>query len=64
MSPRNIFRMEEAVMSLLAGSAGNWQTRTRLYLFRAIYYITKLSHLRFRFASAKPVARPQPVMPA
>jgi flavin-dependent dehydrogenase len=64
MSPRNIFRMEEAVMSLLAGSAGTWQTRTRLYLFRLVYYVTKLSHIRFRFVSAKPAPRPQPVMPA
>lgn len=49
MSPRNMFRVEEAVLSLLAGSiAEGWSVRGRLYLFRMIYYITKISHLRFR----------------
>jgi flavin-dependent dehydrogenase len=49
MSPRNMFRVEEAVLSLLAGSvADGWSVRGRLYLFRAIYYVTKLAHLRFR----------------
>jgi flavin-dependent dehydrogenase len=49
MSPRNWFRMEEAVLSLLAGDVfGGWQVRSRLYLFRMIYYITKLAHLRHR----------------
>lgn len=47
MSPRNWFRMEEAVLSLLAGDIfASRAIRTRLYLFRAIYYMTKLSHLR------------------
>jgi hypothetical protein len=51
MSPRNIFRVEEAVLSLLGGSiADGWQVRGRLYLFRLIYYVTKLSHLRFRLS--------------
>jgi flavin-dependent dehydrogenase len=49
MSPRNTFRVEEAVLSLLAGSiADGWQVRGRLYLFRLIYYATKLSLLPFR----------------
>lgn len=48
MSPRNWFRMEEAVLSLLAGGIfDGWPIRLRLYMFRAIYYATKLS-LRFR----------------
>jgi flavin-dependent dehydrogenase len=48
MSPRNMFRVEEAVLSLLAGSvADGWSVRGRLYIFRAIYYVTKLAHLRF-----------------
>ncbi len=48
MSPRNWFRMEEAVLSLLAGGVfDGWPVRGRLYLFRLIYYITKLS-LSFR----------------
>ncbi len=49
MSPRNWFRMEEAVLSLLAGDmSGGWRVRARLYMFRGIYYITKLAHLRHR----------------
>ena len=49
MSPRNIFRVEEAVLAILAGAiADGWPVRARLYLFRLIYYVTKLSHLRFR----------------
>jgi flavin-dependent dehydrogenase len=49
MSPRNMFRVEEAVLSLLAGSiADGWQVRGRLYLFRLIYYATKLSHVFLR----------------
>ncbi len=51
MSPRNMFRMEEAVLSLLAGGiAADWRITLRLYLFRCIYYVTKFSHLRFRFS--------------
>jgi flavin-dependent dehydrogenase len=59
MSPRNWFRMEEAVLSLLAGGIfEGWPIRARLYLFRMIYYVTKLSHLRHRFfAPDKPRAQ-------
>ena len=54
MSPRNWFRMEEAVMSLLAGGIfDEWSIRARLYLFRTIYYITKLSHLRYRISALR-----------
>lgn len=53
MSPRNIFRVEEAVLSLLAGGIFiGWNVTLRLYLFRAIYYATKFSHLRFRITGA------------
>ena len=56
MSPRNWFRMEEAVLSLLAGGIfEGWAIRARLYLFRTIYYITKLAHLRHRIAAPRPV---------
>jgi flavin-dependent dehydrogenase len=52
MSPRNMFRVEEAVLSILAGAIfDGWQVRARLYLFRMIYYVTKLSHLRFRLSN-------------
>ena len=51
MSPRNMFRVEEAVLALLAGGIfDGWKVRGRLYIFRMIYYITKMSHLRFRFS--------------
>ena len=60
MSPRNWFRMEEAVLSQLAGGiAEGWPVRLRLYFFRMIYYVTKLSHLRFRLVADKP-SMPQP----
>ncbi len=49
MSPRNWFRVEEAVLSLLAGGIfDSWPVRARLYIFRLIYYVTKFSHLRFK----------------
>lgn len=52
MSPRNIFRVEEAVLALLAGGIfDGWKVQGRLYIFRLIYYVTKLSHLRFRLSN-------------
>jgi flavin-dependent dehydrogenase len=57
MAPRNIFRMEEAVLSLLAGGIGDgWQVKLRLYLFRAVYYLSKLAYLRPRAVAAAPAA--------
>ena len=51
MSPRNFLRMEEAVLALRAGDISNrWPIRIRLTLFRALYYVTKFAHLRFRLA--------------
>lgn len=62
MSPRNILRMEEAILSLLAGDfAPNWTIRSRLFLFRTIYYITKLAHLRHRVHASRPLATEQRV---
>ncbi len=50
MSPRNWFRVEEAVLALLAGDIFVGRSvRARLYIFRIIYYITKLAQLRHRF---------------
>jgi hypothetical protein len=47
MDPRNIFRVEEAVLSLLAGDVyGNSPIGPRLLFFKALYYIAKLFHLR------------------
>jgi hypothetical protein len=50
MSPRNWFRIEETVLSLLAGDIFSKQPlrKTRLMLFRLIFYVTKFSHLRHR----------------
>lgn len=49
MSPRNIFRIEEAVLSLLAGDVFSGSSiKLRLLVFKAIYYVTKFSHLRHR----------------
>jgi flavin-dependent dehydrogenase len=54
MSPRNWFRVQEAVLSLLAGGIfDGWSVRWRLYVFRTIYYITKLSQLRFSIAALR-----------
>ncbi len=54
MAPRNVLRVEEAVLSLLAGGVfDGWAIRWRLYAFRAIYYITKLSLLRQRRAAPR-----------
>jgi hypothetical protein len=58
MSPRNWFRMEEAVLSLLAGGISDgWPIRARLTIFRMFFYITKLSLLRFRLPTWR---KPQP----
>lgn len=49
MSPRNWLGMEEAVLSLLAGDVFSGSAIwARLLVFKAIYYVTKLSHLRHR----------------
>jgi hypothetical protein len=49
MAPRNTFRMEEAVLELLAGDFGRgWSFRSRLLAFKMIYYITKLAQLSRR----------------
>jgi 2-polyprenyl-6-methoxyphenol hydroxylase-like FAD-dependent oxidoreductase len=59
MSPRNWFRVQEAVLSLLAGElSGGWRVRSRLYIFRAIYYITKFAHLRFKLRAPAKVDQP------
>ena len=54
MSPSNWFRVEEAVMSLLAGGIfDEWSIRFRLHIFRMIYYITKLFQLRDRLSAPR-----------
>ena len=47
MAPRNYFRMEEAVLSLLAGDIfGRSPIRSRLMVFKALYYIWSLCRLK------------------
>jgi len=47
MSPRNYVRMEEAVLSLLAGDIfGRSPIGWRLSIFKLFYYVTSLFHLR------------------
>jgi flavin-dependent dehydrogenase len=44
MAPSNIFRIEEAVLSLLAGDlASNSPIRSRLFLFKVFYYLHMLA---------------------
>lgn len=50
MAPRNVFGVQSAVVSLLAGDvfrAG--PVRPRLYLFRVIYYLNFLADLPTSF---------------
>ena len=43
MSPRNVFRIEEAVISMLAGDIyGQTPIRSRLLIFRIVYYLSSL----------------------
>jgi len=64
MSPRNWFRMEEAVLSLLAGGIfDGWAIRSRLYVFRLFYYITKLALMRHRVAGAPQTGMPREASP-
>lgn len=46
LAPRNLFGVQSAVVSLLAGDVFRWgQVRPRLYLFRLFYYMTALAAL-------------------
>ena len=52
MGPRNVFRVEEAVISLLAGDLfGGTRLRGRLLLFKAIYYGVALTCWRQNLAA-------------
>jgi len=64
MAPRNYFRIEEAVLSLLAGDiAANSPIRSRLALFKALFYAkTALGRLlRLIVPSPKALALQQPI---
>ena len=46
MAPRNLFRIEEAVISMLAGDIyGDTPIRSRIYLFKLIYYLFSLKRI-------------------
>lgn len=54
MAPRNMFRVEEAVLLLLAGGIDRrFRVQARLYLFRGIYYLTKAIHFCARLTRKK-----------
>ena len=47
MAPRNVFRVEEAILSLLAGGASHHPAiRPRLVFFKALYYLNSLLNLK------------------
>lgn len=47
MAPRNVMRMKEALLSLLAGDIfGRTPIWRSLYLFKGLYYLTSFTHLR------------------
>lgn len=50
LAPRNLFGVQSAIVSLLAGDVFRWgPVRSRLYLFRAIYYLNALGALPTAF---------------
>jgi flavin-dependent dehydrogenase len=51
-NPRNMFRVEEAMISMLAGDVFRDNgVRWRLQVFKLLYYVTSVLHLRESFAS-------------
>ena len=47
MGPRNIFRVKEALLSMLAGDVyGNTALQSRLLLFKGLYYVATLFNFR------------------
>jgi flavin-dependent dehydrogenase len=50
LAPRNLFGVQSAIVSLLAGDVFRWgPVRSRLYLFRVIYYVNALGALPTAF---------------
>ena len=50
LAPRNLFGVQSAIVSLLAGDVFRWgPVRSRLYLFRLIYYLNALGALPTAF---------------
>lgn len=65
MGPRNVLRMKEALLSLLAGDIfGTTPIWTSLRAFKLVYYATSLAHPRSSFAALRERARNiRPVQP-
>jgi flavin-dependent dehydrogenase len=58
MAPRNWFRMQEAMMSLLSGDVfGHSPIRSRLLLFKGIYYLKSFLLRQARRLAALPILR-------
>ena len=54
MLPRNIFRAQEALLSILAGDVyGNTPIRGPLFFFKFMYYATSLRHFRRTLAALR-----------
>jgi flavin-dependent dehydrogenase len=54
LGPRNIFRMQEALLSVLAGDIfGRTPIWTSLRLFKALYFLISLANWRRTFAAAR-----------
>ena len=52
MSPRNVFRVKEALLSVLAGDIfGRTPIWRSLRVFKAIYYLASLTHLKRTLAA-------------
>ena len=63
MAPRNILRMKEALLSLLAGDIfGTTPIWTSLRAFKLVYYATSLAHPRITLAALR--ARTRNIQPA
>ena len=61
LGPRNVLRMEEALLSLLAGDIfGRTPIWGRLRLFKALYYVLVLRQPRPLLAGLAPRAREYP----
>jgi hypothetical protein len=54
MAPRNVLRMKEALLSLLAGDIfGNTPIWSSLRAFKALYYVISLANLKRSLAAAR-----------
>ena len=58
MAPRNVLRMKEALLSLLAGDIfGTTPIWASLHAFKVVYYVMRLAHPRTSLAALRARAR-------